>query len=324
MIRLFAVFTMAGFSAQGQNLLQSFAPGTDHEFVIEFVTIENPGASADTTGNPNPVGQVDYTYQLGKYEISRDIINKANAAGSLGITLGDLSNFGGNGVNRPATKISWFEAATFVNWLNTSKGFAPAYKFGGPSDIFNPQGFQLWSPSDAGYQANNPFRNNLAKFVIPTRDEWYKGAYGSPDGTWYDYPTGSDTAPTPVVDGLLYNTAVYGQGGDGVSPADVDNAGGLSPWGTMAQGGNVWEWTESVAGPHEFDPYRLREGRGGGWYSDSQELTSSHLGNYGNGSAPADEGIYGGFRVAMVPEPSALSLLAVGLGVVLRRRRRTV
>jgi formylglycine-generating enzyme required for sulfatase activity len=35
----------------------------------------------------------------------------------------------GNGANRPATGVSWNEAARYVNWLNTSNGLAPAYKF---------------------------------------------------------------------------------------------------------------------------------------------------------------------------------------------------
>jgi sulfatase modifying factor 1 len=33
------------------------------------------------------------------------------------------------GPNKPATNISWKEAARFVNWLNTSTGGFAAYKF---------------------------------------------------------------------------------------------------------------------------------------------------------------------------------------------------
>ena len=49
----------------------------DNVFDIEFVTIGNPGNPADTTGNPNPAGAVDYVYRIGKYEISRDMVEKA-------------------------------------------------------------------------------------------------------------------------------------------------------------------------------------------------------------------------------------------------------
>ena len=43
--------------------------------------IGNPGNAADTTGNPNPAGSVPYTYRMGKFEISEQMIDKANAAG---------------------------------------------------------------------------------------------------------------------------------------------------------------------------------------------------------------------------------------------------
>ena len=55
-----------------------------------------------------------YVYRIAKYEISREMIEKANAAGGLGITLADMTNYGGNGPNRPATGVNWNEAARFV------------------------------------------------------------------------------------------------------------------------------------------------------------------------------------------------------------------
>jgi len=100
---------------------ESFGSGAN-AFTMDFVTIGNPNNAADTTGNPNPVGSVAYTYSLGKFEVSRDMITKANTAGSLGITMSDLTGYGGNGVNKPATGVTWFDAAKYVNWLNTSTG----------------------------------------------------------------------------------------------------------------------------------------------------------------------------------------------------------
>ena len=89
-------------------------------FDIEFVGIGNPGNAADSTGDPNPAGSVAYAYNMGKFEVSRDMVTKANSAGGLGITLADMTALGGNGVNRPATGVTWNESARFVNWLNTS------------------------------------------------------------------------------------------------------------------------------------------------------------------------------------------------------------
>jgi hypothetical protein len=78
-------------SAQAQSLLQTFGNGAN-QFSMDFVTIGNPGNAADTSGDPNPAGRVNYVYNIGKYEVSRDMIEKANAAGGLGITLADMSS----------------------------------------------------------------------------------------------------------------------------------------------------------------------------------------------------------------------------------------
>ena len=297
-------------TASAQLVTESFGSGAN-QFTMDFVTIGNPSNAADTTGAPNPAGSVAYTYNLGKYEVSRDQVDKANALGSLGITMYDLTGYGGNGVNRPATGVSWYEVAKYVNWLNTSTGGTAAYKFDGSGD------FQLWSAGDAGYNANNMFRNSLAKFVIASRDEWYKAAYGNPNGTWNNYPTGGDSAPTAVVGGTAANTAVYLQSVS-QGPADISNAGGLSAYGTMGQGGNVWEWNETAYDGINNTAGEYRDLRGGSWDRLSNFLEASEYGLIN----PLDENINFGFRVANVPEPSLLSLLALGGVVVALRRRR--
>jgi hypothetical protein len=294
-------------TASAQSLLETFGSG-DNAFTMEFVPIGNAGNAADTTGSPNPAGSVAYTYNLAKYEVSRDMITKANAAGSLGITMYDMSSYGGNGLLKPATGISYYEAAKYVNWLNTSTGGTAAYKFSGST-------FQLWSSTDAGYNANNMFRNSLAKYVIASSNEWYKGAYGKADGSWSNFPNGSDSAPTEVAGGTAANTAVYnGQSG----PADITSAGGLSAYGTMGQGGNVWEWNETAYDGNNNTAGESRELRGGSWNYSSVGLDASYRLN----SNPSAESFNLGFRVASVPEPSALSLLAIGLGGLALVRRR--
>ena len=307
MRKLLAVLVLAGASVNAQTITQTFGSGAN-AFSMDFVTIGNPGNAADTTGSPNPAGSVAYAYNIGKYEVSRDMIDKANAAGSLGINLQDMSSYEANGVNRPATGISWNGAARFVNYLNTSQGYQAAYNFttsGGNDNI------SLWGAGQ--YSGSNQFRHKDAYYFLPSMDEWYKAAYGSPSGTWYNYATGSDSAPSAVASwtsGAVYN----GQG----APADITNAGGLSPYGTMAQNGNVWEWNESAFDGSNNSASENRELRGGSWNLDSNFLdASTRLSlvptTYENASI--------GFRVASVPEPSSLSLLLAG-GVVLLAGRR--
>ena len=305
MIRLLAVLVLEGASVNAQTITETFGSGAN-AFSIEFVEIGNPLNTADTTRLSNFVGRVDYMYNLGKYEISRDQVNKANAAGGLGITLYDVR--GGyftpptgvvwsDGVNRPATGISWYEAARFVNYLNTSQGKQAAYHFDGGGNA------QVWNSGQ--HNGTNQYRHKDAFYFLPSVDEWYKGSYGSPTGTWYDYPSGNDISPVAVSGGT--SGAVYGQSSM-QGPADITNAGGLSAYGTMAQGGNAWEWLES--------PFENFEMRGGSWLDDAGALIASPAFLY-----PLAGGTEG-FRVAMAPEPSSLSLLLAGGAVLMAGRRR--
>ena len=296
-----------------QVITETFGRGLN-QFSIDFVNIGNPGNAADMgnysgTSTPYQAGSVGYVFNIGKYEVSRNMVERANADGGLGISLYDMTNYGGNGVNRPATGVSWNEAARFVNWLNASKGFQVAYKFttSGAND-----NIALWG--DGEYIGNNKFRHKDAHYFLPSLDEWYKAAYGSPQGLWYDYPTGSDTTPVAVNGGLLYGSSVYGQSG----PSDITEAGGLSPYGTMGQGGNVVEWNETAFDGISDNPNEKRIVRGGEWrYNVSAYLLASNPGDYWPDD-PANEPT--GFRVAMVPEPSSLSLLLIGVAGVASRR----
>ena len=292
-------------------------------FTIDFVNIGDPGNPLDTgtTGlYSSPYGAVGYTYLMGTYEVSESMIDKANTVGGLFITKDTRTS-----VNQPATSVSWNEAARFVNWLNTSQGYAVAYKFtlnpGDAGYVSNAQAnadLVLWMPGDAGYDAGNLYRNTNARYVLPGEDEWYKTAFYSGSGTtYYDYATAGDTLPTQVASGTAPGTAVYNLAS--VVPAVITQAGGLSHYGTMGQDGNVYEWDESAfAAPNDVASEN-RTVRGGDWLNSGNFLRSSSR----NNSSPATSGVNVGFRVASVPEPSTWAILAAGAGSLLGFRRRS-
>src|SRR5215471_17530096 len=83
-----------------RGLADTFGSGIN-SFNVDFVTIGNPGNAPDTIGSTHP-GSVASTYRIGMFEVSRDMINKANADGGLGIVMWDMASYGGNGPDRPA------------------------------------------------------------------------------------------------------------------------------------------------------------------------------------------------------------------------------
>ena len=106
----------------------------------------------------------------------------------------------------------------------------------------------------------------------------------------------------------------------------MDQAGGLSPYGVMGLGGNVWEWEESSFDLANSSGSSSRGLRGGYWVNISNDLSSSSR----NDGDPSDEVGSIGFRVASlassappaVPEPSMMVIGTLfGLGGLMAKRR---
>jgi sulfatase modifying factor 1 len=296
------------FFCAGILFADTFGSG-GNSFDIDFVTIGNPGNPPDA--NPNPAGVVQYSYRIGKYEISEQMIDKANSLGGLGITKDT------RGPDTPATSVTWYEAAKFVNWLNSSSGSAPAYKFDGSGN------FQLWTPSDAGYDPNNLFRNSLAKYFLPSLNEWHKAAYyDQATSTYFSYPTGSNSAP----DGIDFVgdpnfDAVFYDGGLNSGPNIVTNVGLLSPYGTAGQGGNVYEWDETAFDRMNRSAGEGRDIEGGSWGTAANVLSAAHT---GIGIMPTQEGDSVGIRIgSVVPEPATILLFGIGfIGILTLRTQQ--
>jgi hypothetical protein len=288
--------------------------GNNQNFSIDFTKIGDAGNAADTTG----YGAVGYNYNIGTYEIS---LSQIEAAGIPGVTASGSSGL------QPASSISWYQAAAFVNFLNTSTGHQAAYNLtynGGPNNFT----MLLWDAGQPGYDPNNRFRNSLATYFLPSENEWYKAAYyHAPTSSYNYYPTGNNP-PTAVASGTNAQTAVYGAGLN--QPADVNQAGGASYYGTMGQGGNVFELIETSDSGMNDQVSNKRVYRGGSFGFESVLRLRSSSRNSVEATATFGNEFYG-FRVASqenyvtsVPEPSTYALFGLGalaLVIVMRRKK---
>ena len=301
-----AVFFTA-FTLIIQPSAQADTFGTSsNEFTIDFVNIGNTGNAADTTS----YGAVPYEYRASIHEISQNAIDKATASGMANVTAGAWTG------SQPAANITWYEAAAFVNFLNTNSGKTAAYDLTFSNSQWS---MALWSSEQAWTAGGtNLYRNKDAFYFLPSENEWYKSAYYNAAGTnYFLYPTGSDTAPTPVASGTNAGSAVYNNAAS--VPAIVDSAGGLSPYGTMGQGGNVYEWNESAFAGTNSSSSDARAVRGGDFLNTELNLRSS----FRSFLDPTFEDGGIGFRVASVPEPSTYALLLMaGAGWLLWKRRK--
>jgi formylglycine-generating enzyme required for sulfatase activity len=300
-----ALFAAVTLSIQPSAQADTWGGGTANEFTIDFVDIGNTGNAADTT----TYGAVPYEYRTGKNEISELQITKATQIGMANVSAGAWTG------SQPAANISWYEAAAFVNFLNTNSGKTAAYNL----TFTTNWSMALWDSEQAWTAGGtNLYRNKNAFYFLPSENEWYKAAYYNAAGTnYFLYPTASSSAPGSVASGTSAGTAVYNRG---VSvPAIVDSAGGLSPYGTMGQGGNVFEWTESAFAGTNSSSSENRARRGGFWKSSEGSLRSSSR----DFDAPSSGSSSLGFRVASVPEPSTYALLLMtGAGALWMARRR--
>jgi formylglycine-generating enzyme required for sulfatase activity len=268
----------------------SFGSGSN-QFSMAFVTVGNAGNPGDPNSNQN-YGSVPYEYRISTYEVSQSDIAMATAGGLEGVTAGAWSD------DQPAAFMKWYEAAAFVNWLNTTSGYQPAYNLAYNGGSTNSSWVMSLWPSDQAWTngGQNLYRNANAYYFLPNDNEWFKAAYyNGATADYWNYPTASNTSPTAVPSGTAAGTAVYGYDPTSL-PAPVKSAGGLSAYGTMGQGGNVAEWMETSATGSNTVPYADRSFNGAAVNDQSQQLQADNRTAFNVN--PAFESPYIGFRVA--------------------------
>ncbi len=99
----------------------------------------------------------------------------------------------------------------------------------------------------------------------------------------------------------------------------VGSAGAVSHYGTFDQGGNVWEWNDTIVST----TVNTRGKRGGGF--DGFTALGLNSGGRPTTHSPTAEDDNFGFRVsslAAIPEPSAYAAILGCLGLTLALTRR--
>ena len=212
----------------------------------------------------------------------------------------------------------------------------------------------MYDLEDSSY----PFfqRLNTTGYVIPSENEWVKAAYYSPlatgNGThYYYYPTVSNTPPTPLqtanpkptvdslgnviqsnlVRGVAYSnydqTVDWQPPYDPLPPVNGSNVVSVgedhtpSPWLTYDQGGNVVEYTDTVAAPPTGvpNPHNLPvyvKVHGGIANASTYQLWLTATGTsdpYGQNLGQTDT--QGGARFGYVPNVKADRLIGNSKGV---------
>ena len=281
------------FTAQLTLAADIFGAGAN-QFEIDFVLISGDASSAVGTsiGSGKTFSDPSNDYRMGVYEITNDQWNKftniyGTPTGSPSSAYDESSHW--KGTNVPTNTMSWYEAAQFVNWLNTSSCYQAAYKFTGRQGLRD-YAFVPWDVTDAGYDPSNPFRNSEAFYFLPTEDEWVKAAYWN-GTTLQTYATIDDSMPVAGVY-TNYDGAV-GQPWDVGSGSEELN-------GTFDMMGNIWEWMESPYDSGDYLSGSNRGIRGGSCLNyDSVLLSSSRRHTF----PTFFDGFTLGFRVASIPEP---------------------
>ena len=280
--------------------------------VIEWVTVGDPGNVCDPQ-LLDCFGAVDDTYQISKFEITNaqyaEFLNAVAATDTNALYHTYMENPAYNyhgGITRigspgsfiystvpgrddmPVNWVSFWDSLRFANWLHNGQ------PYGAQDNTTTEDG--AYTLTEQGINDNSISRNAGAGVFLASEDEWYKAAYfDALSEGYFDFPAGSDNFMSCQPAGGTPNT----QNCAFSSVLDFTEVGSYtgsaSPYETFDQGGNAFEWNESVYGAN--GARRLL--RGGSLNSSAGAAGASGR----SVEVPAGSSSSIGFRVTMIPEP---------------------
>jgi formylglycine-generating enzyme required for sulfatase activity len=299
---------------------------------LETVPVGNPGNAGEWSGEscggsgPDRIcGAVDYTFNIGKYEVTAgqytEFLNAVAATDTYGLyntrmwtrrygckilrsgTSGNYTySVASDYANRPANYVSYWDACRFANWLHNGQPTGEQEAGTTERGAYTLDGY-------SGMGGQMIQRDSDWKWAVTSEDEWYKGAYHMNNGVtgdYFDYPTGTDSVPSNVLGHPTdpgNNATFYDEYRTIGNPYWRTEVGAHensdSPYGTFDQGGNVVEWNEAVF----HDSFRGH--RGGSFFINASYLRGSARGSFGY---PTIEGSDVGFRVVEARKPTILQL----------------
>ncbi|MCA9312029.1 MAG: SUMF1/EgtB/PvdO family nonheme iron enzyme [Phycisphaerales bacterium] len=155
----------------------------------------------------------------------------------------------------PVFGLSWYEAATYTNWLHNDKASSMESLITGAYDS------TTWGVDPDGNPTDAPTHLPGAKFWIPTLDEWLKAAHYDPNKNgpgspgWWLRGHRSDTPTLPGLPGIGESSAGLDID-DGFQPFDIPlgaYSNIVSPWGLFDVSGGSEEWVEDYYSPDPGD-----------------------------------------------------------------------
>jgi formylglycine-generating enzyme required for sulfatase activity len=295
----------------------------------------NAGDSRMMVDGTSGYGAVSYVYQIGKYDVTASqyaaFLNSVAATDPYGLYNPSMATgFAATGIiqngtwgnynysviagheNFPVNYVTWGDAGRFVNWLQN----------GQPTGSEGPGTTETGSYTLNGAMSYSDLmaitRNSGANWVIPNENEWYKSAYykgGGLNAGYWLYPTRSDLEPSTDLSATGTNNLNADYRGGYTDPTNYLTSVGAfaaspGPYGTFDQGGDVFQWNESVIA-NSISGFAGRGGRGGSFDTSNSFYITSPWRVAGDPTADSD---HVGFRAAYVPEPSAVLLAALAWG----------